>query len=137
MASRVTAMVRPRSSAIVRISDRAWQSIVSTALYTPTKMASPPPRRFRITSPPPTSPLAYTAYLTALIGRYGPHGSFWRDNPGLPRIPIRAWQIWNEPHLGYQWSTPGQAEDWAVRYALLLRLSHDAVKAADPGALVG
>ena len=81
---------------------------------------------------PPADPAQYAAFLTALIGRYGPHGSFWTEHPELARKPLRTWQIWNEPQLRYQWNAP----DYAEGYGKLLRASHAAVKAADPGARV-
>ena len=34
-----------------------------------------------------------------LVRRYGPNGTFWSQNPSVPKLPIRAWQIWNEPNL--------------------------------------
>lgn len=84
---------------------------------------------------PPARDSDYTAYLTALIDRYGPRGAFWDANPSLPRRPLREWQIWNEPHLQYQWtSAPGV--DWAPGYVDLLRAAYTAVKRADPGAKV-
>jgi hypothetical protein len=81
---------------------------------------------------PPANDSDYTAYLQALVGRYGPGGSFWAENPQLPARPLRAWQIWNEPQLPYQWSTPG----FASGYGALLRASYQALKAADPGSTV-
>src|SRR5690348_13963311 len=47
---------------------------------------------------PPRTLLPFAAFLTALVKRYGPDGSFWAAHPSLPRVPIRMWQIWNEPH---------------------------------------
>jgi hypothetical protein len=79
---------------------------------------------------PPSSPGDYAAYLTALVHRYGSHGSFWDENPRLPRMAIHAWQIWNEPSLNYQW-TVQQSEDWAVRYSALVRASYVAIHKAD------
>jgi polysaccharide biosynthesis protein PslG len=73
----------------------------------------------------------YGAYLTALIGRYGPRGSFWRENPGIPKMPIRSWQIWNEPNLAYYWKQP-----FASTYVSMLKVAHAAVKKADRGAKV-
>jgi hypothetical protein len=81
---------------------------------------------------PPADPAAYTAYLSALVARYGPGGSFWAENPGLPARPLRAWQIWNEPQLRYQWNADGFAQG----YGALLRASYTALKAADPGSKV-
>jgi hypothetical protein len=83
---------------------------------------------------PPAREDEYAAYLTALVGRYGPEGTFWNEHPELPRRPVRDWQIWNEPHLDFYWQTPDGP--WAPAYARLLQAAHDAVDAADPGAKV-
>src|SRR5437763_4646321 len=53
---------------------------------------------------PPREPAAYGRFLTALLGRYGPIGSFWASHRSLPRLPIRMWQMWNEPHFPTYWS---------------------------------
>ena len=73
----------------------------------------------------------YAAFLTALISRYGPHGSFWTANPSIPKTPIRMWQIWNEPDLTYYWTQP-----FAPTYVALLKAAHQAIRRADPGAKV-
>ncbi|MEA2177068.1 MAG: polysaccharide biosynthesis protein PslG, partial [Solirubrobacteraceae bacterium] len=88
----------------------------------PSEMASPP----RGDGP-------YAAFLTALVGRYGPQGSFWTQRPDLPRSPQRQWQVWNEPNIDTYWSSPSP---FAARYVRLLRASHRALKAADPGSEV-
>jgi hypothetical protein len=86
---------------------------------------------------PPQHASDYTAYLTALIARYGPAGSYWIEHPELPRLPIRTWQIWNEPHLNLWWNTDGRSPNaWVREYAALLKASKAAVDAADPGATV-
>ncbi len=46
---------------------------------------------------PPSGRARTPTILTALIRRYGPHGSFWQAEPSA--VPIRMWQIWNEPNL--------------------------------------
>jgi polysaccharide biosynthesis protein PslG len=45
---------------------------------------------------------------------------------------VRAWEIWNEPDNPIYWS--GRPDPQA--YARLLRVAHDAIKSADPSALV-
>ena len=77
----------------------------------------------------PQGTAAYTQFLTALVGRYGPSGSLWAEQPALPRTPIRDWQIWNEPNLTRYWST----QPFAKGYVKLLRASRRALRAADPG----
>lgn len=84
---------------------------------------------------PPRSPDLIAPYTRALIARYGPKGSFWAANPGLPRLPIRDWQYWNEAELSYQW-TLTHHEDWARTYTAHLRAFHGYVRKADPGARV-
>lgn len=78
---------------------------------------------------PPARSGPYANYLKALIARYGPHGGFWRTH--RPRLPIRAWQIWNEPNLRVYWPQP-----FAHGYARLLRAAHAAIRRADRGASV-
>jgi Beta-galactosidase len=85
-------------------------------------------------SSPPARVEDYAAYLTALVGRYGPDGSFWTEHPELPPRPVRAWQLWNEPHLDFYWLAPDGR--WASEYARLLTAGSAAIRAADPGAKV-
>jgi hypothetical protein len=81
----------------------------------------------------PVDPSTYAAYLTTLVTRYGPNGSFWNEHPELPRNPIRIWQVWNEPDMEYQWVP---RTDWQADYGKLLREAHAAINAADPSARV-
>jgi len=81
---------------------------------------------------PPRDRAAYGRFLAALIARYGPSGSLWAVHPDVPRRPIRAWQIWNEPSMTRYWSR----QPFARSYVGLLRAAYSAVKAADPGAKV-
>ena len=81
---------------------------------------------------PPADAQDYVGYVQQLIGRYGPSGTFWSENPTVPKRPLRTWQIWNEPQLRYQWA----ASDWEAGYGQLLRATYPAVKRADPGAKV-
>ncbi|HUZ83868.1 MAG TPA: hypothetical protein VMU66_04185 [Gaiellales bacterium] len=112
---------------IVGAAARARISVLPTVLYAPEWDAVQNPAGVAF----PRTYGPYAAYLTALIGRYGPHGSFWSANPGLPRMPIRAWQVWNEENLAYYWRQP-----FARTYAQFLRVAHAAIKRADPGANV-
>jgi hypothetical protein len=76
---------------------------------------------------------AYSAYLKALVDRYGPDGSFWELNPLLRKLPVRDWQIWNEPDMAYQWQP---RQNWQKNYGRLLARAHSTLRAADPGARV-
>ncbi len=74
----------------------------------------------------------YASFVKALVQRYGPHGTFWSANPGIPKVPIRMWQIWNEPNIPAFWFK----QPFARSYVALLRAAHAAIKATDPGAKV-
>jgi hypothetical protein len=72
---------------------------------------------------------AWANFLTLVVGRYGPGGSFWAANPGLPESPLRTWQIWNEQNFKYFVIRPSPAD-----YGKLLNISYGAIKSVDPGA---
>lgn len=99
----------------------------------------PPP--FRSSAPPsggldamypPREPEKMGWFAAELVQRYGPDGSFWSERPEVPRLPIRSWQVWNEPNIPSFWASgPDPAE-----YAELLRTVGEWIHAVDPGAEV-
>jgi hypothetical protein len=95
---------------------------------------NPPPFYWRGSSQRPWCPprrLSVMAdYARAAVRRYGPGGSLWRENPGAPALPIRSWQIWNEPNLAIYWCDRPNARE----YASMLRVVGKAIKREDPGA---
>ena len=82
--------------------------------------------------PSPRDPAQYARFLQTLIARYGPRGKVWAAHPDLARVPVRAWQIWNEPSIGKYFSQ----QPYVRPYARLLAASYAAVHRADPGATV-
>lgn len=93
----------------------------------------------------PRNPADYAAFMTALVRRYGPHGSFWSSHRSLPRMAVRGWQIWNEPDLSFFWNKPRahrhqgdrcDNQPWARSYAKLLKASYRAIHRRDKKAKV-
>jgi hypothetical protein len=78
-----------------------------------------------------TQRVGWQEFVRQSVLRYGPNGSFWAENPSVPKRPIRTWQIWNEPNFKYFVARPNPVE-----YGKLVALSSAAVKGADPGAKV-
>lgn len=113
---------------LVAAVSRAGIELLPIAVGTPGWAARHPSKR----NSPPAGTKAYAAYLTALIGRYGPSGSFWKEHPNVPKLPVRHWQLWNEPDHTHYWSDQPYARD----YVKLARAARKAIKAADPGAVV-
>jgi hypothetical protein len=89
---------------------------------------------------PPRLPGAFAAWAGAAAARYGTRGTFWREHPGVPKRPIRVWQVWNEPVGGG--TAAGRSEFWVddrpalPTYAALLRATAPALRRADPAAQV-
>ncbi len=74
---------------------------------------------------------AWSTFLRDAVRRYGPDGAFWEENPGLPFVPIRRWEIWNEENIVTFSERPSP-----VRFARLIRLSGRILHAEDPGSKV-
>ncbi len=72
---------------------------------------------------------AWANFLKLAVARYGPGGTFWTANPGLPESPIRTWQIWNEENFKYFVVRPSPSD-----YGKLINVSYTAIKSVDPGA---
>lgn len=70
----------------------------------------------------------WALFLRNAVRRYGPNGTFWTDNPDIPRRPIRTWQIWNEVNFHY-FTTPVNP----ANYVKLLKQSTWALNQEDPG----
>jgi Glycosyl hydrolase catalytic core len=81
---------------------------------------------------PPRAPASMARFARAMIDRYGPTGSLWRHNPRVAKLPIRDWQVWNEPNLPQYWANNPDARG----YAKLLRVVSRAIHASDRGARV-
>jgi hypothetical protein len=100
-------------------------------------LVDPPP--FRSSAPrraasrgiyPPRRPREMGAFARRVAARYGSYGRFWDRHPELPRVPIRSWQVWNEPNLPFYWRPRPSAR----AYAELLRAVGDGIEKADPTA---
>lgn len=73
---------------------------------------------------------AWAAFLGRLVQRYGSDGDFWQGR--AKRLPIRRWQVWNEPNFLLFW----RPRPSPVDYARLLRLSARAIRGADRRATI-
>jgi hypothetical protein len=85
------------------------------------------PRRRRRGTYPPRRYSDLGRFGAVLVRRYGPRGSFWRRHRGLPRMSVRAWQIWNEPNLPVYWPTGPSPR----QYTRLLKAAAKRIKRAD------
>jgi hypothetical protein len=107
------------------VADAAWHGIrILPVLYHPPLFHA---RRVGRSVCPPASPSPLARFVTTLVRRYGPRGSLWRERPDVRKLPIRSWQIWNEPNLGIYWCNRPNPR----AYARLLRGTYKAIKRVD------
>jgi hypothetical protein len=99
---------------------------------TPTFYSKARPGAYRATFYPPRRTADLARFASLLVHRYGPGGSFWAQNPDITPVPIRAWQVWNEPNLPAYWPTGPSAR----QYTALLKTVGRSIKRADAGAEV-
>jgi hypothetical protein len=100
--------------------------LVLPILFNPPAWHSSGPAGGRFTYPP-SNPATMAAFAARAVLRYGPSGSLWAGNPGVPRRPVRAWQVWNEPSLRAYWGGRPNAR----AYVKLLKAVNAGIKRFD------
>lgn len=111
---------------IVGLAARRDMRVLPVVLIAP-PWAARHPGRF---ASPPNDPAPYARFVGALARRYGPRGAYWGEHPDLRAIPVRDWQVWNEPSLRDFWSD----SPWARDYVALMRATRSQLRAVDPRA---
>jgi hypothetical protein len=89
-------------------------------------------------APPLGSPdqiAAWQQFLRSAVQRYGPNGYYWANvypsqYPGGAPMPIRVWQIWNEPGSPAYFRPKPSPQS----YFQLLQVSRQALRSVDGGA---
>ena len=101
--------------------------VLATVYSSPT-WAEPSPEY-----PPLGSRMAqFQDFVRAAVGRYGTGGTFWREHPDVPRLPVTDWQVWNEPNSPLFWKPKPDP----AAYLELLRGFDSAARGADPQAQI-
>ena len=119
------------SDRLVAAAARNRLRVLPTVVLTPRWASANPKSKFYANYPPRRTGL-YAQFMEHLVRRYGPHGSFFRKSSGVPDIPIRSWQIWNEPmQCFFWWSSP-----WWRVYVPMLKKAYRAVHKVDRHAVV-
>jgi polysaccharide biosynthesis protein PslG len=77
----------------------------------------------------------YANYARRLVARYGTSGSFWSENPDIPKLPIVQWNVWNEPYMPTFWHNGGEhAFPDPGGYARMFKRVASEASKADPNA---
>ena len=79
---------------------------------------------------PPKRNSDLAAFARRVARRYGPTGTFWKSHPGVPKVPIRTWQAWNETNLPFYWPPKPNAR----AYTKLLAAVKRGIESVDPKA---
>jgi hypothetical protein len=116
-----------RIDRVVTNAARRGMRVMANVIYSPGWAAVDPGNG---ASPP--DPGKYATFLRLCVLRYGPKGTFWSEHPTLRRLPIRDWQVWNEPPSKGFWSL----QPFAKRYVKTLQAARFGIKVTDPKARV-
>ncbi len=81
-------------------------------------------KKYGTATAPPDNMQDYADFIGQLAARY---------KAGSPHGQIHAYQIWNEPNLSREW---GDRAPNATEYVAMLKAAYQAVKKADPNAIV-
>jgi hypothetical protein len=119
------------SDRLVAAAARHRLELLGNVMWTP-RWASEQPNDVYFQRYEPTDPQLYAQFVRELILRYGPRGSFWAQQPGVPRVPVREWQLWNEQMAPWFWST----QPWPYAYTRMLKAAYPVIHRADRGANV-
>jgi hypothetical protein len=97
--------------------------VLPTVYSSPTWVASQ-------TNHPPTGGFRgpFGAFVRAAAERYGSNGTFWSQNPQIPKLPVIYWQLWNEMNSPSFWFRKPSAK----QYTSLLRVFNRGIKSGDP-----
>jgi hypothetical protein len=84
---------------------------------------------------------AWQTFLKDAVKRYKSGGTFWRQNPNVPKKPVKTWQIWNEPNLPKYFAQAGKSQLTQVKgapkaYGKFVKTSDEAIHKADRHAKV-
>jgi hypothetical protein len=79
----------------------------------------------------PRKMATFARFAKAVARRYGRRGTLWRQHRRVPKNPITAYQIWNEPNLRIYWC---DRRPDARKYVAMLRTVGRAIKTVDRNA---
>jgi hypothetical protein len=82
----------------------------------------------QMSAPRPDTIPDYAAYTAAFAARYGPNGTFWAEHPELPKKPVAAYELGNEPNTDMFWREQATAPE---AYADEFAAARAAIKAVD------
>jgi hypothetical protein len=71
---------------------------------------------------------AFRGFVGAAVRRYGHGGRFWRTHRKLPRRPLSAYQVWNEPNYPPHW---GDGPSNAAAYGAFLKETSGVIRRYD------
>ncbi|HUP33399.1 MAG TPA: Ig-like domain-containing protein [Gaiellaceae bacterium] len=117
-----------RTDALMAAASQAHVNVLGILAYS-APWASSDPSGNGDSKYPPRDAADYARYAAAVVGRYGPGGSFWASRPDLRPRPLTAVELWNEP-FGYWFWKPNPDP---ARYARLVRAAVAAIRSTAPG----
>ncbi|MFL5894522.1 MAG: glycosyl hydrolase [Thermoleophilaceae bacterium] len=103
--------------------------VLPVLMAPPQFRSSRPPRSRSRAMFPPRRNSDFARFARSAVARYGANGSFWSSHRDVPYVPVRSWQVWNEPNIPNFWRSGANAHE----YVALLKAAAAAIRDADPG----
>ena len=101
--------------------------ILAILFNTPGWRSSAPTKNPKHGTYPPKKVEEFAAFAKKVAERYGPGGYLWKQNPRIAPVPIKSWQIWNEPNLNVYWASGASP----AAYLKLLRAASQSIRDVD------
>jgi hypothetical protein len=82
----------------------------------------------------PQTIIEWRQQVQKMVNRYGPNGTLWKENPQSKALPIRYWEIWNEPNI--EFLNPPKEMSRVQLYAEVLKAASEEIRKLDPEAKI-
>ena len=86
----------------------------------------------QMSAPRPETIGDYAAYTAAFAARYGPDGAFWAEHSEVPKLPVAAYELGNEPNTSMFWREQATAPEVYADEYVAARTAIKAVDATTP-----
>jgi polysaccharide biosynthesis protein PslG len=98
-------------------------TVYSSPAWVASRTNYPPSGRFRA---------PFRGFVQGAAQRYGANGTFWSENPSIPKLPVTDWQLWNEMNSPSFWFNKPNPK----QYVQLLKVFNSGIKSGDTSAKV-
>jgi hypothetical protein len=82
-------------AAAARLGIRVRPVLIDSPTWVAPRLSEPPEPGYEMQR--------FEQFVAAAARRFGVGGTFWQEHPELPDLPIKHWEVWNEPNYPAFW----------------------------------